>query len=62
MQHRNLLGRLFEACLLIFIAALLVYGAVQLVRAVVWWLVGFAAVGVSIGLIAALIRHRNERW
>jgi hypothetical protein len=56
------LSRIFDICLGAFVAALLLYVAVQLVAAIRWWLLGGALVVIAIGGIVTFVRVRGERW
>ena len=58
----GLVDRLVSACLGFFVAALLLYAGVQLVQAVLLWLVvGVAIVALATGAYLLLRWHR-ERW
>jgi hypothetical protein len=60
--RQGLLGRAFDVCVAIFIAALLLHFAVQLVEGIKWWLVGGMVVAVVAAVAAGAIRYRRDRW
>lgn len=61
-DRRGLLARTLDVCFGVFVAAVLLYVAVQLVASVKWWLLGgLVAIGLG-GLGVGIIRFRGERW
>jgi hypothetical protein len=61
-DRRGLLGRAFDICVLIFVGALLLYFAVQLIAGIKYWLLGGLAIFGLAGLVFALVRFHRERW
>jgi hypothetical protein len=62
MNQRGILDRFFSMCLGFFVACLLLYFGVQLVRAVLGWLIVALAIFAAGGLFFAAMRARRERW
>ena len=61
-DRRGLLSRAFDVCLGAFVAAWLLYGAVQLVLRIRWWLVGGLLVAALLTASAKWFRARQGRW
>lgn len=61
-MYSSLLSRMFDACVAIFSAALLLFLAVQLIIAVLWWLVAGFLILVVLGVLFAIWRYSHERW
>lgn len=59
---QGLLSRAFEVCLMIFVAALLLHVAVQLLEGIKWWLVGGLVAAAIAVLITTAVRYRRDRW
>ncbi len=55
-------GRLWDLCLGFLLAAVMVYIAVQLLQAVLWWLLGLAIGVTTCWLLAQLVRARRDRF
>jgi Kef-type K+ transport system membrane component KefB len=55
-------GRLWNLCLGFLFAAVTVYVAVQVLQAVLWWLLGMTAVVAAGWLVVQLMRARRDRF
>lgn len=62
MNHRSIFDRFFSLCLGFFVACVLVYAGVQLVQAVLGWLLVIGVVAGALALISAVVRWRRDRW
>lgn len=62
MQTRGLSDQLLRMALSVFVACLLLYLAVCLIRSIWPWLVGGGLTLVVLIGLAGLVRRRRERW
>lgn len=60
--YRSLLSRMFDACVAIFSAALMLYLAVQLIAAVLIWLLVIGGLSLLVAGLIWFVRWRNEIW
>ncbi len=60
--YRSMFTRFVEACAAIFAGALLIYLAVQLIAAVLIWLIITAITVALLALFIWLMRWNGERW
>jgi cell division protein FtsW (lipid II flippase) len=58
----SLFERFFQYCLGAFVAALLLYVAVQIVASIKWWLIGGLLVVGLASCGVAFLRFHRERW
>jgi ABC-type multidrug transport system permease subunit len=64
-NQRGILDRFLSACLGFFVACVLVYVGIQLLRSVLSWLIWLICSAAFIGIVALVaiaMRWRRERW
>lgn len=57
-EPRRLLDRLLDICIGLAVCAGSLYLAVWLIQQILWWLIAFAVVGGSVGIVV----WRRSRW
>lgn len=61
-DRRGLPSRAFDICVLIFVGALLLYFAVQLIEGIKYWLLGGLAIAGLVSLLVVLPRYHRDHW